>query len=152
MRTIKFHANNARYDDVYSINITNHLLLPSLTLILLQTQSLASRLALTPTPVLGRPNSYFIHLQAASIVYVYHWNHPVISIKSTHLTSLTFNSNSIKILYSSLSCYDCVPGYYQPLSNQTECLACLAGSYETEYNSTECALCPPGKFSNASAR
>ena len=151
MRTTEYHANNVRYDDVYNINITNHLPLPSLTLIL-QTLSLASRLALTPTPALGRPNSYFIRLLAASNVYVCHSNHPVISINSTHLTSLTFNSNSIINIYSSTSCYDCAPGYYQPLSNQTECLACPTGSYETEYNSTECALCPAGKYSNLVGR
>ena len=81
--------------------------------------------------------------------FYFHVHAALLSCKPYH------DLTTLRLFYfhiHSTFCYDCSPGYYQPLSNQTECLACPAGTYQLETNSTACTQCPAGKYSNLLAR
>ena len=83
--------------------------------------------------------------------FYFHANVALLSCKPYH------DLTTLRLFYfhiHSTFCYDCSPGYYQPLSNQTECSACPAGTYEPDAGSarSNCTLCEPGRYSNASAR
>ena len=43
------------------------------------------------------------------------------------------------------TCRDCISGWYQPGTGQSDCLHCAAGQFQPQNGTTECVECPAGR-------